>query len=64
MVAEVEHPAAGSLKLYGVGPKFSVSPGRVRIPAPMLGQHNEEVFGKLLGLRSTEIVALREEKVI
>ncbi|MBI1987561.1 MAG: CoA transferase [Nitrospinae bacterium] len=64
MVVEVEHPLAGPLKLYGVGPKFSVSPGRVRMPAPMLGQHNEEVYGGLLGLGSKEMTALREEGVV
>ena len=44
MVTETEHPAAGKIKIYGVAPKLSKTPGRVRSPAPLLGQHNEEVY--------------------
>jgi crotonobetainyl-CoA:carnitine CoA-transferase CaiB-like acyl-CoA transferase len=64
MVAEIEHPAAGPLKLYGVGLKLSRTPGKVRMPAPMLGQHNEEVYNGLLGLGSERITQLKENGVI
>jgi crotonobetainyl-CoA:carnitine CoA-transferase CaiB-like acyl-CoA transferase len=48
MVAETEHPIAGKINIYGVAPKLSKTPGNVRLPAPLLGQHNEETYlGKL-----------------
>ncbi|MBI2877050.1 MAG: CoA transferase [Candidatus Tectomicrobia bacterium] len=64
MIAEVEHPAAGKLKIYGVAAKFSVTPARVRMPAPMMGQHNPEVYQGWLGYRPEQIDQLREEGVI
>jgi len=44
MVTEIEHPLAGKIKIYGVGPKLSKTPGTVRSPAPLLGEHNEEIY--------------------
>ena len=35
-----------------------------RRPAPTLGQHNDEVFGEILGLPDAEIAGLREAGVI
>ncbi|MBI4330453.1 MAG: CoA transferase [Chloroflexi bacterium] len=40
MVAKVEHPEARKIQIYGVAPKFSLTPGRVRSAAPLLGEHN------------------------
>lgn len=64
MVVEVDHPAAGRLKIYGVGPKLSLTPGKVRAPAPMLGQHNIEVYGTLLSYSKDRITELEQEGVI
>lgn len=64
MVAEVEHPAAGKIALYGVAAKFSLTPARVRRPAPMMGQHNKEVYGDWLGLSADEMAELEEKGVI
>ncbi|MBI1987500.1 MAG: CoA transferase [Nitrospinae bacterium] len=64
MIASVDHPAAGPLKLFGVAAKFSRTPARVRTPAPMLGEHNEEVYCGLLDLGAERLMALKEKKVI
>ncbi|MBI2875528.1 MAG: CoA transferase [Candidatus Tectomicrobia bacterium] len=64
MVAEVEHPTAGRLQLYGVATKFSRTPAGVRTPAPLLGQHNEEVYGNLLGLSRERMAELKEKGII
>lgn len=45
-------------------PRLSASPGRVRRPAPRLGQHVDEVFREWLGLEEAEIGRLRERKVV
>jgi len=64
MVAEVEHPLIGRLPLYGVAPKLSVTPGKVRCPAPLLGQHNEEVYGTYLGYSKQQLKELEEQGII
>lgn len=49
MIVEVEHPVAGKLKMPGVPVKMSLTPGSVDFPAPLLGQHTNEVIKELLG---------------
>ena len=44
MVQELDHPLAGTIKHLGVPVKLSATPGRVRTPAPTLGQHTAEVL--------------------
>jgi CoA:oxalate CoA-transferase len=43
----------------GVPVRLSATPGSVRTPAPMLGQHTDEVLRDLLDLNEHEIAALR-----
>ena len=45
---EVDHPVAGKFRYPGWPYKMSVSPPRISRPAPLLGQHNEEVFAEIL----------------
>ena len=47
MVVEMEHPEAGTVYGLGIPVKLSATPGSVRRPAPLLGQHNDEVLGAL-----------------
>jgi CoA:oxalate CoA-transferase len=63
-ILEVPHPRAGKVPLHGVTIKLSESPGSIRRPAPMLGQHNEEVYREWLGFSIAEVAALREEGAI
>jgi CoA:oxalate CoA-transferase len=44
--------------------KLSETPGRVRAPAPLLGQHTDEVLQHYLELNEAEIAALREAGAI
>ena len=50
MVVEVEHATAGRMQTLGTPIKLSATPGGVRRPAPVLGQHNAEILAAL-GLR-------------
>ncbi len=44
MVIELEHPTAGKSGALGLPVKFSNTPGSIRRPAPVLGQHTREVL--------------------
>lgn len=61
---EWDHPEVGMRKYDGMLWKMSKTPGRINKRAPLLGEHNEYVFGELLGLSSEEIEKLIEEQVI
>ncbi len=47
MVVEVEHPKAGRQRNIGTPVKLSATPGGVRRPAPVLGEHTAEILAEL-----------------
>jgi len=51
------------LKVPGVIPKLSRTPGAIRTPAPRLGEHTDEVLGEI-GYSDAEISRLREAHVV
>jgi benzylsuccinate CoA-transferase BbsF subunit len=57
---ESEHPKVGLEFLHGIPWRLSATPGRISRPAPLLGEHNQYVFGDLLGLPKVEIQRLME----
>jgi crotonobetainyl-CoA:carnitine CoA-transferase CaiB-like acyl-CoA transferase len=57
MVPEVNHPVAGPVKTIGLPVKFSATPGRVAIAAPIFGQHTRDVLAEA-GYAPSEIDAL------
>lgn len=62
-IVEVEHPRLGKVKVPGVVPNFSKTPGAIRHRAPELGEHNEEIY-HALGLTKEELEQLKQEEVI
>lgn len=64
MIVEVHHPTLGKLPIYGVGPKFSLTPGKIRSAAPLLGQHNEEIYQGLLGFSREKMGELKGKGII
>ncbi len=61
---EVEHPVIGRAKIPGLPFHFSATPGAVERPSPLLGEHNELILGKYLGIGKEEIRILKEEGAI
>ena len=57
MEARVEHPVEGPMRALGIPVKLSDTPGSIRRPAPLLGEHTAEVLGEA-GLTDAEIAAL------
>jgi len=64
MIAEVPHPTIGTLRLTGVPVKYSSTPGEVRLPPPLLGQHTDEILSSVLGHSPDTIAALRRDGVV
>ncbi|MEA4925486.1 MAG: CoA transferase [Syntrophomonadaceae bacterium] len=64
MVVEVEHPTIGKMRIQGVTVKFYETPGSIESPAPLLGQHTEEVLKTELGLSDEDIREYREFNII
>ncbi|MEW9078526.1 CaiB/BaiF CoA transferase family protein [Terrisporobacter glycolicus] len=60
MMVNCEHPTAGNQYFQGCVIKLSETPGTIDTPAPLLGQHNAEVFG----LSEEELKQLKQEGVI
>jgi len=61
---EIEHPQAGRLK-YPEGPcKFSKTNWQLERPAPLLGQHDEQILCERLGYSREDLLDLRREGVI
>jgi len=63
-IVAVDDPVIGTLRMQGVYPRFSRTPGAIRTGAPRLGAHNDEVYGGLLGLSVEERGHLAREGVI
>lgn len=64
MLLEIEHPAAGKVRMAGMPVKFSGTPASLRLPPPMLGQHSEEILNTWLAMRREEIAELKRKRVI
>ncbi|NQT71928.1 MAG: CoA transferase [Chloroflexi bacterium] len=62
--AEVDHPILGRKTVIDTVWKLSGTPLEVNRPAPLFGEHNQYVFGELLGLSDSEIEKLKKKKAI
>jgi crotonobetainyl-CoA:carnitine CoA-transferase CaiB-like acyl-CoA transferase len=63
-IATVEDPVIGPVRMQGVYPRFSRTPGDVPSGAPLLGADNDAVYGDLLGLSADERAQLQRDRVI
>ncbi|MDH5792082.1 MAG: CoA transferase [Candidatus Bathyarchaeota archaeon] len=64
IIQAVEHPTAGTVRSPGFPVKMSGSPTPIRLPAPQIGQHNEEVLTQLLGYTKEQVDDLRKAGII
>jgi crotonobetainyl-CoA:carnitine CoA-transferase CaiB-like acyl-CoA transferase len=62
---EVEHPELGTTITYpGAFVQASETPPRIWRRAPLIGEHNQEVYEKELGLSREKLLILKQAKVI
>jgi CoA:oxalate CoA-transferase len=64
MIVEIEHPIAGNFKMPGIPIKLSDTPGIIRTPAPVLGEHTEEILKEYLNYNSETVKSLSDEGVL
>ncbi len=64
MIRTVSDPVFGPVLHPGIVPRFNGGDADIGWAGPLLGQHNDDVYGRLLGLSKAEIEALRQSKVI
>jgi crotonobetainyl-CoA:carnitine CoA-transferase CaiB-like acyl-CoA transferase len=63
-LVDMEYPGVGKVPIPGIAIKMSETPGSIDRRAPKPGEHNEEVYGRLLGLTREEVGRLRREGVV
>ncbi len=61
---EVDHPVAGPARYPGMAVRVPGETITASQPAPLLGQHNAEIFGEELGYSTKDIISLRQQGVI
>ena len=61
---EIDHPETGKLKYFGRPINAEDMPWIIRRPAPLLGEHNEEIYSKKLGYAKEDLVKLKEAGII
>ena len=60
----LESPEGVRGRYPGIPPKLSDTPGGLRLCGPKLGEHNDYVLGKVLGMPAEEIEQYRKDRVI
>jgi formyl-CoA transferase len=61
----IEHPELGASLVYPGGfAKFSEASCKIRCRAPLIGEHNEEIYCGELGLKKKELEDLRSQGVV
>jgi len=64
LYSDIEHPSLGTEPIYNIMWNLERTPPSIRRHAPLMGEHNEQIFGGLLGMADKEIAQLEEEQVL
>jgi len=63
MILNARHPDLGTIKVPGIVPKLTKTPGQVKWLGPKLGENNEQIL-KEIGLTDAQIIQLYQKGVI
>ncbi len=63
IVVDVPDADTGRIAMHNIIPRLSETPGRLRLPAPRLGEHTEEILGQF-GIDRATLEALARDGVI
>ena len=64
LYSDIEHPSLGAEPIYNLMWNLSRTPPSIRRHAPLLGEHNRQIFGGLLGMAEEEVTRLEEDHVL
>jgi len=61
---DIDHKVAGKIRFPGAPCKFSATPSKIKRPAPLLGEHNYEVYCQMLGYSPKNLVKMKQTGAI
>jgi CoA:oxalate CoA-transferase len=61
---QLDHPKAGAVTVMGVPIRLWDTPGSAQTPAPLLGQHTDEILTGLLRIPKAKVDKLRADSVV
>jgi crotonobetainyl-CoA:carnitine CoA-transferase CaiB-like acyl-CoA transferase len=64
MIINMDYPGLGNLPIPGLPFKLSLTPGKIRSRAPKIGEHNKEIYCRLLGFKKEELDVLKNEGIV
>jgi crotonobetainyl-CoA:carnitine CoA-transferase CaiB-like acyl-CoA transferase len=64
LYADIDHPALGAEPIFNLMWNLSRTPSTIRRHAPLMGEHNQQVFCGILGMSAQEVKVLEEAQVI
>jgi crotonobetainyl-CoA:carnitine CoA-transferase CaiB-like acyl-CoA transferase len=64
LYSDIEHPSLGAEPIYNIMWNLERTPPSIHRHAPLLGEHNQQIFGGLLGMAEEEITRLEEDQVL
>ena len=64
MITQVPDPRLGAVRMHGVVPALSRSPGSIRSSGPQIGEHTDGVLRELLDISDERLAAMRAAKII
>ena len=64
LYSDIEHPSLGVEPVYNIMWNLERTPPSIHRHAPLLGEHNQQIFGGLLGMAEEEIARLEGDQVL
>jgi crotonobetainyl-CoA:carnitine CoA-transferase CaiB-like acyl-CoA transferase len=64
MLINMQYPGVGAVPQPGIPVKLSETPGKIETKAPRLGEHNSEIYRRLLGYSQSQMDSLKHAGVI
>lgn len=63
MIQEIAHPRAGRIKVVGIPVAFGETPGSIRLPPPLVGEHTDAIL-TAIGYDAAQIADLRARRIV